>query len=135
MIAPAKAGKFTLYRAERQGFAAERAVAKKMMPLPGPVAREPHHFQHITAVPQRNRAEQCKVTENERVALDRSAHGQIFEHLGNSLDSVVGRVGQNVDGCLGIQEQGGHVTAVAGERLEAVIRMRSWLYIRRIGMK
>ncbi|TBN50570.1 hypothetical protein EYC95_01295 [Pseudomonas sp. BGI-2] len=27
MIAPAKAGKFTLYGAERQGFAAERAVA------------------------------------------------------------------------------------------------------------
>jgi hypothetical protein len=27
MIAPAKAGKFTLYRGERQGFAAERAFA------------------------------------------------------------------------------------------------------------
>jgi hypothetical protein len=33
MIAPAKAGKFTLYRAERQGFAAERVVAQKIQDI------------------------------------------------------------------------------------------------------
>ncbi|MSU95602.1 hypothetical protein C1X35_08755 [Pseudomonas sp. FW306-1C-G01A] len=34
MIAPAKAGKFTLYRGERQGFAAERAFGPAIAIIP-----------------------------------------------------------------------------------------------------
>lgn len=45
MIAPAKAGKFTLYDDERQGFAAERATAQLLSP-PQTVTR-PHRSRSV----------------------------------------------------------------------------------------
>ena len=48
------------------------------------------HIQHITAIAQRNRAEQGKVTEDERLALNRTAHGQVSQHLGEGHEAVFG---------------------------------------------
>ena len=36
---------------------------------------------------------------------------------------------------MGINEQGGHVGAVAGEGHEAVVGVRNWFFVGRIGVK
>ncbi len=45
---------------------------------------------------------------------------RFFEHLRYSTNSIAGGVGQDIERRVGIDEQGGHVGAVAGERHEAV---------------
>ncbi len=167
MIAPAKAGKFTLYGAERQGFAAERAIlvpptlhgdrshaprgnasrdapcsshtagvesgtdatqsvtgciptqergndhSAALLRRPGPKP-PPNHIQHITPIAQWNGTEQGEVAENEGLTLNRTAHRHVLQHLRDGANSIVGSVGQDIQRRVGIDEQGGHVGAVAG---------------------
>lgn len=87
-------------------------------------------IQHITAIVQRNGAEQGKVAEDEGFTLDRAPHGQVLHHLRDGADSVVGSGGQDVQWCVGVDEKGGHVVAVAGQRHEAVVGMGDWLFVR-----
>ncbi|KNH46912.1 hypothetical protein ACS73_08435 [Pseudomonas lini] len=207
MIAPAKAGKFTLYRGERQGLAAERAVAApqtlwrgglpplgcaaapkypatsqnlwrgSLLPLdceavaktkplgttdktglqvfgatPQPNGSKlprhkshstlfrrpspqppPNHIQHITPIAQWNSAEQGKVAENEGLTLDRTAHGHILKHLSDGANSIVGSVIQNIERRVGIDEQRGHVGAVAGKGHEAVFGVGDYFFVGWIG--
>lgn len=95
----------------------------------------PDRLQHIRAIAQRNSAEQGEVTEDERLALDRATHGQVFEHLGDGIDSVLGSVDQYIEGGLGVDEQCRHVVAVAGERLEAVFGVGGWFCVGMIGSR
>jgi hypothetical protein len=67
-----------------------RRLCRHRRPRPQP---PPNHIQHITAIAQRNGAEQGEIAEDERLALDRTAHGQVLKHLGNCANSVVGSVG------------------------------------------
>jgi len=89
-----------------------RRLCRRCRPRPQP---PPNHIQHITAIAQWNSAEQGEITEDERLALDRTAHGQVLKHLGDCADSVVGSVGEDVEWRLGVDEQGGHIGAVAGQ--------------------
>lgn len=95
----------------------------------------PDHLQHIRAIAQRNGAEQGEVTEDERLALDRATHGQVFEYLGDGIDSVLGSVDQHIEWGLGVDEQSRHVVAVAGERLEAVFGVGGWFFVGWVGVK
>jgi hypothetical protein len=54
--------------------------------------------------------------------------------LGNGLDSVNGSVVQGMQWCLGIKKQRGSSVAIAGERLEAGVEMRGWIFAGWIGM-
>ena len=94
----------------------------------------PNHIQHITAIAQRNGAEQGEIAEDEGLALDRTAHGQVLKHLGDCTNSVVGSVGEDVEWRVGIDEQGGHIGAVAGQCHEAVVGMGDWFFVGWIGM-
>ena len=49
------------------------------------------------------------------------------------MDSVIGGVDQDIERCLGIDEESGHVVAVAGEGFEAVFGMGDWFYIGCVG--
>ena len=51
------------------------------------------------------------------------------------MDSVIGGVDKDVERGLGIDEEGGHVVAVAGEGFEAVFGVGGWFYVGWIGMK
>ena len=55
--------------------------------------------------------------------------------MGDCVDSVIGGVDQDVEGCFGIDEKGGHVVAVAGEGFEAVFGVGGWFCVGWIGMK
>lgn len=106
------------------------------MPMLRPSAQSPpKNIQHITPIPQRNGTEQRKITKNERLTLDRTAHGQVLHHLGDGANSVVGSVIQNIQRRLGVNEQGRHVVAIAGERHETALGMGGWFYVGWIGGK
>ncbi|MNU00892.1 hypothetical protein D3C72_2441310 [compost metagenome] len=51
------------------------------------------------------------------------------------MNAVARSVIQDIERRLGIDEQGGHVVAVAGEGHEAVFGMGDWFYVRWIGIK
>ena len=102
-----------------------------LRPRPQP---PPKNIQHITPIPQRNGTEQSKITKNEGLTLDRTAHGQVLHHLGDGANSVVGSVIQNIQRRLGVDEQGWHVVAIAGERHEAAFGVGDWFFIGWIGM-
>ena len=122
----------------------QNPVARELAPSPQqrpPLLRRPcpqpppNHIQHITPVPQRNGTEQGEVAEDDRVALDRAAHGHVFEHLRYGTNSIAGGVGQDIERRVGIDEQGGHVGAVAGERHEAAFGVGNWFFVGWIGVK
>jgi len=91
-----------------------------------------NHIQQITAIAQRNSTEQGKITEDERLTLDRTPHAKIFQYLGDGLDPVDRSVVQHVQRGLGVEEERRHVVAIAGERFEAVFRVRGWLFVQTI---
>ncbi|MNH21028.1 hypothetical protein D3C79_808200 [compost metagenome] len=54
--------------------------------------------------------------------------------MGDGADSVVGGVHQDVERCVGVDEEGGHFTAIAGECHEAIVGVWGWFFVGWIGM-
>jgi hypothetical protein len=74
------------------------------------------HIQQITAVAQRNGAEQGEVLEDEVVGVQAFAKCQVFHDLSHRADAVDRGVVEDVQRGLGVDEQGRGDAVVAGER-------------------
>lgn len=55
-----------------------------------------------------------EVLQHYGIAAELFAEGQVFQELGDGLDAVHGGVVEDVEGRLGVDEQGGDGAVVAG---------------------
>ena len=70
--------------------------------------------QQITPIAQRNGQQMGEVLKHYGIAAELFAEGQVFQQLGDGSDAVNGGVVKDVEGRLGVDDEGGDSAVVAG---------------------
>ena len=73
------------------------------------------HIHQVAAIAQGNGQQFGKIRQHHRVATDLGTEDDVFQHLCDRADAVVGHGLQNVERGLGVDEQGGRDQVDSGE--------------------